>query len=159
MKGSGTLMWKKKKESRFQSATPLTFLWRGGGPIRNIMSFLSLTQSALRCTADLPQCCTLHISGRWRDPAKEKRKKLLGIFYFFIRATGIILRKKNSMKSISETSLNVGEWRLICVTLLRTLAQGYRSFVKAYSSLQIIQAKGLEWKKAKEKEKKKTNTS
>lgn len=59
------------------------------------------------------------------------------------------------MKSISETSLNVGEWRLICVTLLRTLAQGYRSFVKAYSSLQIIQAKGLEWKKAKEKEKKK----
>lgn len=113
---------KRKKESRFQSATPLTFLWWGGGPIRNIMSFLSLTQSALRCTADLPQCCTLHISGRWRDPAKEKRKKLLGIFYFFIWATEInSLSKEQHEKHFWNQSEHCG---LICVTLLRTSGQG-----------------------------------
>lgn len=53
---------KRQKEARFN--IPPALLWWGGGPIRNIMSFLSLTQLALRCTADLPQCCTRHISGR-----------------------------------------------------------------------------------------------
>lgn len=86
MKGSGTLAWKKKKKERQKARfdiPPSASLWWGGGPIRNIMSFLSLTQLALRCTADLPQCCTRHISGRWRDPAKEKqiKKKLFAAFF------------------------------------------------------------------------------
>lgn len=43
-------------------------------PIRNL-SFLSFTPTALRHNADLPLCCTPHISGRWTGPANTDKKE------------------------------------------------------------------------------------
>lgn len=43
-------------------------------PIRNL-SFLSFTPTALRHNADLPLCCTPHISGRWKGPANKERER------------------------------------------------------------------------------------
>lgn len=46
-------------------------------PIRNL-SFLSFTPTALRHNADLPLCCTPHISERWTGPVNTDKERQKG---------------------------------------------------------------------------------